>query len=147
MKFDAKATSEMKYAINIFEENISQRSYFTLRSNISHAERRISLKRAPILIQDWCSFLAEGVGFYPRTKKRATGTLFALCGAPSCSNPHALGRTQKTAPTYGWYGFFCGGGSGIRTHAPFRTNGFQDRLVMTTSISLHITRTKVRVSF
>ena len=29
------------------------------------------------------------------------------------------------------------GESGIRTHAPFRTNGFQDRLVMTTSISLH----------
>ena len=28
------------------------------------------------------------------------------------------------------------GESGIRTHAPFRTNGFQDRLVMTTSISL-----------
>ena len=29
------------------------------------------------------------------------------------------------------------GESGIRTHAPLRTNGFQDRLVMTTSISLH----------
>ena len=27
---------------------------------------------------------------------------------------------------------------GIRTHVPFRTNGFQDRLVMTTSIPLHI---------
>ncbi len=26
---------------------------------------------------------------------------------------------------------------GIRTHAPSRTNGFQDRLVMTTSIPLH----------
>ena len=30
------------------------------------------------------------------------------------------------------------GEGGIRTHAPFRTNGFQDRLVMTTSIPLHI---------
>ena len=30
------------------------------------------------------------------------------------------------------------GESGIRTHAPLRTNGFQDRLVMTTSISLHV---------
>ncbi len=29
------------------------------------------------------------------------------------------------------------GERGIRTLAPFRTNGFQDRLVMTTSISLH----------
>ena len=31
------------------------------------------------------------------------------------------------------------GEGGIRTHAPFRTNGFQDRLVMTTSIPLHNT--------
>ena len=30
------------------------------------------------------------------------------------------------------------GEGGIRTHAPLRTNGFQDRLVMTTSISLRI---------
>ena len=29
------------------------------------------------------------------------------------------------------------GEDGIRTHAPFRTNGFQDRLVMTASIPLH----------
>ena len=33
---------------------------------------------------------------------------------------------------------FPGAGSGIRTHAPLRANGFQDRLVMTASISLHI---------
>ena len=33
--------------------------------------------------------------------------------------------------------FLTSGESGIRTHAPLRTNGFQDRLVMTTSISLH----------
>ena len=32
--------------------------------------------------------------------------------------------------------FSPNGESGIRTHAPLRTNGFQDRLVMTTSISL-----------
>ena len=31
------------------------------------------------------------------------------------------------------------GEGGIRTHAPLRTNGFQDRLVMTTSIPLRIT--------
>ena len=30
------------------------------------------------------------------------------------------------------------GEGGIRTHAPSRTNGFQDRLVMTTSIPLRI---------
>ena len=34
--------------------------------------------------------------------------------------------------------FLSSGENGIRTHAPLRTNGFQDRLVMTTSISLHI---------
>ena len=34
------------------------------------------------------------------------------------------------------------GESGIRTHAPLRTNGFQDRLVMTTSISLQACATR-----
>ena len=36
--------------------------------------------------------------------------------------------------------FICltNGESGIRTHAPLRTNGFQDRLVMTTSIPLQL---------
>ena len=34
--------------------------------------------------------------------------------------------------------FVCSGEGGIRTHAPLRTNGFQDRLVMTTSIPLHV---------
>ena len=34
--------------------------------------------------------------------------------------------------------YLTSGESGIRTHAPLRTNGFQDRLVMTTSISLRI---------
>ena len=45
---------------------------------------------------------------------------------------------------------FKNGEGGIRTHAPFRTNGFQDRLVMTTSIPLHIqlpvTRTGIILS-
>ena len=43
-------------------------------------------------------------------------------GAPSAS----LGTSPQS------------GEGGIRTHAPFRTNGFQDRLVMTTSIPLHL---------
>ena len=34
--------------------------------------------------------------------------------------------------------YLTSGESGIRTHAPLRTNGFQDRLVMTTSIPLHM---------
>ena len=33
--------------------------------------------------------------------------------------------------------FLMSGEDGIRTHVPLRTNGFQDRLVMTTSIPLH----------
>ena len=36
------------------------------------------------------------------------------------------------------YRYDSSGEGGIRTHAPLRTNGFQDRLVMTTSIPLHI---------
>ena len=43
---------------------------------------------------------------------------------------------QMPDPTISF--LFCNGEGGIRTHAPFRTNGFQDRLVMTTSIPLHI---------
>ena len=41
---------------------------------------------------------------------------------------------------FGQLGYFSikNGEGGIRTHAPFRTNGFQDRLVMTTSISLRM---------
>ena len=31
-----------------------------------------------------------------------------------------------------------GGGCEIRTHAPVKANGFQDRLVMTTSITLRV---------
>ena len=34
--------------------------------------------------------------------------------------------------------FLMSGEDGIRTHVPLRTNGFQDRLVMTTSIPLHV---------
>ncbi len=33
-----------------------------------------------------------------------------------------------------------GGGCGIRTHVRLLSNGFQDRLVMTTSITLHISK-------
>ena len=35
---------------------------------------------------------------------------------------------------------FFGGGSGIRTHVTVKSNGFQDRLVMTASIPLRIKR-------
>ncbi len=45
---------------------------------------------------------------------------------------------------FGQLGYFSKSGEGgIRTHAPFRTNGFQDRLVMTTSIPLHVVRLSI----
>ena len=34
--------------------------------------------------------------------------------------------------------WFFSGEDGIRTHAPVKTNGFQDRPVMTASVPLHI---------
>ncbi len=58
-------------------------------------------------------------GFEPRA---ATNDLLPFQGAPSAS----LGTSPRAER---W----------IRTHAPFRTNGFQDRLVMTTSIPLQDT--------
>ena len=44
---------------------------------------------------------------------------------------------------------FCStnGEGGIRTHAPLRTNGFQDRLVMTTSIPLQSTAFRYFLAF
>ena len=36
------------------------------------------------------------------------------------------------------------GEDGIRTHVPFRTNGFQDRLVMTASIPLLVLKSLLR---
>ena len=46
-----------------------------------------------------------------------------------------LGISPIRKPPLRW---FPNAEGGIRTHVPFRTNGFQDRLVMTTSIPLHI---------
>ena len=65
----------------------------------------------------WDSFSAEN----PRRLQHATGML-----------PRAAFRIPDSP------GSINGGTGGIRTHAPFRTNGFQDRLVMTTSIPLRI---------
>ena len=64
------------------------------------------------------------------------------------SNPRAA--TNDLLPfqgsPFGQLGYFSKSGEGgIRTHAPFRTNGFQDRLVMTTSIPLHIYNSENRL--
>ena len=39
--------------------------------------------------------------------------------------------------------WFFSGEDGIRTHAPVKTNGFQDRPVMTTSVPLHTIKLSV----
>ena len=81
----------MKHAFNICEANISQRCYFTLHGNISHAARRISLKKPPILYQDWRFFLEKPNGLdtnapQAHTRKRLVGnqaTASALASEPS----------------------------------------------------------------
>ena len=46
---------------------------------------------------------------------------------------------KKPATPHGYW-LFVGGDGGIRTHVPLRTTAFRVRLVMTTSIRLHIIR-------
>ena len=58
------------------------------------------------------------------------GSPFNLLGTSAWLTSHLLFCSRQILM------FALSGESGIRTHAPFRTNGFQDRLVMTTSISL-----------
>ena len=78
----------------------------------------------------WCRYLMCAFLFRKQRRRRdlnpraATNDLLPFQGSP-----------------FGQLGYFSikNGEGGIRTHAPFRTNGFQDRLVMTTSIPLHNT--------
>ena len=46
--------------------------------------------------------------------------------------------SANTKGTPFWGAFCIGGGCGIRTHVGLLPNGFQDRLVMTTSITLRV---------
>ena len=48
-------------------------------------------------------------------------------------------QMKKPATPHGYW-LFVGGDGGIRTHVPLRTTAFRVRLVMTTSIRLHIIR-------
>ena len=62
----------------------------------------------------------------------------SLCrkGSPSFSDS---ATAKKTRPHFvGSHFFCCGGGEGIRTPVGLHPNGFQDRLVMTTSIRLRM---------
>ena len=63
---------------------------------------------------------------------------------PLAGDPlHHLGNPPEAnyfPDTFLYRGKICGGEDGIRTHVSLRTNGFQDRLVMTTSIPLQTVR-------
>ena len=63
------------------------------------------------------------------------GSPFSLLG----TSPNKADFIKNIIKMFDGEGISSGEG-GIRTHAPLRTNGFQDRLVMTTSIPLHIVR-------
>ena len=63
---------------------------------------------------------------------------------PFQGSPFNLLGTSPNSLNQIWYSVIdwkqSSGEDGIRTHVPFRTNGFQDRLVMTASIPLHVLR-------
>ena len=62
----------------------------------------------------------------------------------NCSNhcslprPYMILTQKKNSFEFFSHGVKPSGEDGIRTHVPLRTNGFQDRLVMTTSIPLRV---------
>ena len=64
--------------------------------------------------------------------RAATNDLLPFQGSPFSQ----LGYFSKLPKSFFRMSICLSGEGGIRTHAPFRTNGFQDRLVMTASISL-----------
>ena len=64
------------------------------------------------------------------------GSPFSLLGTSPYSKVWDRFLLHKKPPNH-FDGFYNAEG-GIRTHVPSRTNGFQDRLGMTTSIPLHI---------
>ena len=98
----------------------------SLIKQISHDEKRTWLKKA---LAYTSAFLAEKRGFEPRRRLTRPNGLANRPLRPAwvlLQVERIILRLLKIS----------GGEGGIRTHAPFRTNGFQDRLVMTTSIPL-----------
>ena len=95
--------------------------------------------RIALLKRRSLSFRTEKEGFEP-SRRFSRPTPFP--GEPL----RPLGYFSKKIPTNVVYVIntsqrsFLSGEDGIRTHVPVRTNGFQDRLVMTASIPLHQVR-------
>ena len=70
----------------------------------------------------------------PSTYKTVHRTVLLYGVCPLRLRIHTLINKKITLPE--WVELFFGGGCGIRTHVGLPPNGFQDRLVMTTSITL-----------
>ncbi len=69
-----------------------------------------------------------------------TNAAFRLKGRSAIRNPttsDGASRCSKDSVCYRRHLATSSGEDGIRTHVPVKANGFQDRLVMTTSIPLH----------
>ena len=90
--------------------------------------------------------ISSDILLYLATRQNGEGGIWTLApllttyslsrGAPSASLGTSPCQSEKKILLT--QNFFSSGEGGIRTHVPSRTNGFQDRLVMTTSIPLHI---------
>ena len=80
--------------------------------------------------------------FYSERRRRdlnpraAINDLHPFQGCPFGQLGYFSKCSRISTVTIKLFGVISSGEDGIRTHAPFRTNGFQDRLVMTTSIPL-----------
>ena len=71
--------------------------------------------------------------------RAATNDLLPFQGSPFGQLGYfSINDQIQKEKSYRFNRYDLSGEGGIRTHAPLRTNGFQDRLVMTTSIPLHI---------
>ncbi len=69
------------------------------------------------------------------------GTSFFMRGIPTLMVSKHYTHIQKTDEALSssvYYFFMYGGGRGIRTPVTLPPNGFQDRPVMTTSVSLRV---------
>lgn len=93
-----------------------------------------------IILSNRCSFVKHFFYFFELCFKFSVSRqlvysikMFFICQELFCFLLHICFKAKESA------------GGGIRTHAPLRTNGFQDRLVMTTSIPLHIYNSENRL--
>ena len=104
-----------------------------------------------LIIKDLCYSLDQQLVYFIKLIcicQELFSTFFKIERRRRDLNPRAA--TNDLLPFQGspfsQLGYFSKNGEGgIRTHAPFRTNGFQDRLVMTTSIPLHIYNSENRL--